>query len=119
MKLNIDSAARISTLLAFIRAAAKGEFKISKELIAEVMERCSEFARKHGIQIHFKGRMPQQLLTYVSVGTAIGAAAGFVAGGGAGAAVGALAGAAVGAALSHVAITVDFGTFGDATFTIG
>ena len=119
MKFNIDSAARISTLLAFIRAAAKGEFKVSKELIAEVMERCSEFARKHGIQIHVKGRVPQQLLTYISVGAAIGAAAGFVLGAGAGAVGGALAGAAIGAALSHVSITVDLGTFGDATFTIG
>lgn len=119
MKFNIDNAARISTLLAFIRAAAKGEFNVPKELIAEVMKRCSEFARKHGIQIHFKGRKPQQLLTYVSVGTAIGAAAGFVLGAGSGAAGGALVGAAVGAALSHVAITVDFGTLGDATFTIG
>lgn len=119
MNFQIDDAARISTLLAFISVAAKAKFKVSKELIAEVLENCSEFARKHGIQIHFKGRKARQLLTYVSAGTAIGAAAGFVLGASAGAVGGALAGAALGAALSHVTITVDIGSFGDASFTIG
>lgn len=118
MDFTVNDINRISTFLAFVRAAAKAKFQVSPELIGEVLKRCNAYARKHGIQIHIQGIPSKQLLQYIGVGAAVGAAAGFVLGAGVGIVGGALLGAAAGAVLAHVSITVSFADSGNATFSI-
>jgi len=118
MSLNIESIHDISTFLAFVRVAAKAKFKVSRELVAELIKRCHAFARKHGIQIHFRGVPAQRIVEYVSAGAAIGAVAGLVLGSIPGAMQGAVVGAAIGAAVAHVSITVSFHEGDAATFSI-
>lgn len=118
MNFNIKDINDISTFLAFVRVAAKAKFKVSHELVTELLERCHAFARKHGIQIHLRGVPLQRVVEYCSAGAVIGATAGFLLGSVPGAVQGAVIGAAIGAAIAHATITISFSAPDTATFSI-
>jgi len=105
MAIAINHVADIAKFLAFLGAKAKANFVVAPEIIAELVKRVQEWAKKNRVTVAFTTPDQEKLTACVAVGAAagmlIGAAIAPV-----GLLTGAVAGALGGFALAHMSIKI-------------
>lgn len=107
MQFNIEDAKDIGKLLGTVGLMAKGEFKIAKELLDEVLTRLARVARERGIAIRIVSPSGERIIEFTAYGIIAGAALGYYIGQLPGALIGAVAGGVAGYFASHMTLVMD------------
>jgi hypothetical protein len=107
MKFSIEDVSDIAKLLGAIRVMARGEFKVSKELIDEVLTRLYHVAKERGIAIKIVSPSGERIIEFTAHGVIIGAMVGFYVGQLPGALIGAVMGGVAGFCAAHVTLVMD------------
>lgn len=107
MQIKIDDVRDIAKLLGTIRLAAKGDFKIARDLLDEVLTRLARVAKEHRIAIKIISPSNERILELTGCGIIAGATLGYYFGQLPGAVVGAVAGGVSGYFVSHMTIVMD------------
>ncbi len=107
MQIKIEDIRDIAKLLGTIRASAKGDFKIAKELLDEVLTRLSHVAKESGIAIRVVAPSGERIIEFTGYGIMAGAALGYYIGQIPGAVVGAVAGGLTGHFAAHLTLVMD------------
>lgn len=118
MLIQISGHERVKTLLAFIRARSKGQFKVGAEILGYVLETLQELSANDRITIELVSPSGERLAIYSAGGATIGAAVGYCIGAFPGALTGAAIGWGAGAVLASFKISVESTQNGDAIFTL-
>lgn len=107
MQFNIEDAKDIAKLLGTVRLMAKGEFKIAKELLDEVLTRLYRVARERGIAIKIVAPSGERIIEFTAYGIVAGAALGYYIANLPGALFGAVLGGAAGNFAAHMTLVMD------------
>jgi len=107
MQFNIEDAQDIAKLLGTVRLMAKGEFKIAKELLDEVLTRLDRVARERGIAIRIVAPSGERIIEFTAYGIVAGAALGYYIGQLPGALIGAVAGGVASYFAAHMTLVMD------------
>jgi hypothetical protein len=107
MQFNIEDAHDIGKLLGVVRLMAKGEFKIAKELLDEVLTRLGRVARERGIAIRIVAPSGERIIEFTASGIVAGAALGYYIGQLPGALIGAVAGGVASYFAAHMTLVMD------------
>ena len=113
MRFNIEDAKDIGKLLATVRLMARGEFRIAKELLDEVLARLARVARERGIAIRIVSPSGERIIEFTAYGIIAGAALGYYIGQFPGAVIGAVAGGIAGYFAAHMTLVMDRPDGGD------
>jgi hypothetical protein len=107
MQIKIEDVRDIGKLLATIRLAAKGDFRIATELLDQVLARLALVAKEHKIAIKVVSPSGERILEFTTCGVIAGAALGFYVGQIPGALIGGVAGGVVGYFAAHMTVVMD------------
>jgi uncharacterized membrane protein len=107
MQFHIEDAKDIGKLLGIVRLAAKGEFKIAKELLDEVLASLASVARERGIAIRIVSPSGERIIELTAYGIIAGTALGYYVGQLPGAVIGAVAGGLAGYFAAHMTLVMD------------
>jgi hypothetical protein len=107
MSFSINSANEISKLLAFIRVAARGEFRMQKELMGEALLRLQKIAREQDIHIEVVSPSGERIVEFTTYGVMIGSAIGYWLANVPGAIIGAAVGGMIGRTAAHLTIVMN------------
>lgn len=107
MKINIDDVNDIGKLIGAIRVMAKGEFKVGKELLDDVLTRLSRVAKERGIAIKIISPSGERIVEFTVGGVIVGAALGFYIGQLPGSLIGAALGGVTGFCAAHMTLVMD------------
>ena len=77
MLFNIEDVRDIAKLLGAIRLMAKGEFKVEKELLDNVLTRLHHAAKERGIAIKIVSPSGERIVEFTANGVIVGAVVGF------------------------------------------
>ena len=107
MKFKIDDVRDIAKLIGALRLMSKGEFKVSKEMLEEVLARLHRFAIERGITIKIISPSGERIIEFTAKGIIVGAALGFYLGQLPGALIGAVIGGVAGYCASHMILVME------------
>ena len=107
MQFNIEDVSDIAKLIGAIRVMAKGEFKVAKELLDEVLMRLHRAAKERGIAIKIVSPSGERIVEFTAHGVIVGAVVGFYVGQLPGALIGAAVGAVAGYCAAHTTLVMD------------
>ncbi len=107
MQFNIEDVRDIAKLLGAVRLMAKGEFKIARDLFAEVLTRLDRIAKERGIAIRIVSPSGERIIEFTTYGIIAGAALGYYIGQLPGAVIGAVAGGVAGYFAAHTTLVMD------------
>ena len=107
MKFNIEDVRDIAKLLGAIRVMARGEFKVSKDLLDEVLARLCRVAKERGITIKIVSPSGERIVEFTAYGIIVGAVMGFYFGQLPGAFIGAVVGGVAGYCTAHTTLIMD------------
>ncbi|WP_167242576.1 glycine zipper domain-containing protein [Burkholderia sp. Cy-637] len=107
MQFNIEDVRDIAKLLGAIRVMAKGKFKVSKELLDEVLTRLHSIAKERGIAIKIVSPSGERIIEFTAHGVIVGAMVGFYVGQLPGALIGAVVGGFAGYCAAHTRLVMD------------
>lgn len=107
MVFNIDDVRDISKLISVIRLMIKGKFKISGEIVDQVLTRLHRYAQENGVVIKIVSPSGERIVEFTSYGIVIGAALGFYIGQLPGALIGCVIGGVAGFWSAHVKLVMD------------
>ena len=107
MQFNIEDVRDIAKLLGAIRVMARGEFKVTEELLDEVLARLHRAAKERGIAIKIISPSGQRIIEFTAHGIIVGAMMGFYIGQIPGALAGAIIGGVAGYCAAHTTLVMD------------
>ncbi len=107
MLFNIEDVRDIAKLLGAIRLMAKGEFKVTKELLDDVLTRLHHAAKERGIAIKIVSPSGERIVEFTANGVIVGAVVGFYIGQIPGALIGAALGGVTGYCIAHTTLIMD------------
>jgi|RifCSPlowO2_12_1023861.scaffolds.fasta_scaffold200398_1 uncharacterized membrane protein len=96
MVIKIEDVMDVAKLIGALRLMVKGEYVVSKDVIATVINRLQQFAKENGVSIKVQSPSGNRILEITATGAVIGAMVGFYFAGVPGACVGAAIGAGLG-----------------------
>jgi len=105
MTIAINRSADIAKLIAFLAGKGKGDFIVAAEIVAELMKKVHEWAKRNRVTVDFALPGKAKLTACVAFGTAAGMVAG-LAFPPVGVVTGAVVGALGGFALAHMTIEI-------------
>ena len=107
MQFNIEDVRDIAKLLGAIRLMAKGKFKVTKELLDDVLTRLHRAAKERGIAIKIVSPFGERIVEFTAHGVIVGAVLGFYVGQLPGALIGAVVGGVAGYCTAHTTLVMD------------
>jgi len=113
MQIKIEDIRDIAKLLGTIRLAAKGDFKIAKDLVDDVLTRLAKVAKERRIAIKIVSPSGERIIEFTAYGIMVGAALGYYIGQVPGAVIGAVAGGVAGYFAAHMTLVMDSPDGGD------
>lgn len=106
MNIEIDDVRDITKLLVAIRLMVKGKFRVTKDVLEEVLVRLYHFAKERGICIEIISPSGERIVEFTRRGIIVGAIAGYCLGQLPGALIGAVVGGMAGYCAAHVTLVV-------------
>ncbi len=116
MTFTINDVKDIPKLLAALRLMMSGEFKVSKNLLEQVVQRLQKFANENGASIKVISPGGERVFEVTAKGIVIGASIGFYFGNITGAIIGAGIGGVIGYAKAH--FVIEMRTYSDEEYVI-
>jgi hypothetical protein len=106
MAFKIDDVADIAKLIGALKLMVSGEFKISKDVLKDVVVRLHRFAKENGVTIKIIDPSGERVLEITAAGIAMGSIIGLYFAGIPGALVGAAIGGIAGFSIAHITLTM-------------
>jgi hypothetical protein len=106
MAFKIDDVADIAKLIGALKLMVSGEFKISKDVLKDVVVRLHRFAKENGVAIKIIDPSGERVIEITAAGIAMGSIIGLYSAGIPGALVGAVIGGIAGFAIAHITLTM-------------
>lgn len=106
MTFKIDDVADIGKVIGCLKLAVSGDFKISKEILKDVLDQIQSFATKNGVSIKIISPSDGRELVFTGSGIVLGSLVGLSIAGLPGAVGGAIVGGVLGYAAAHITITM-------------